>query len=134
MKSYIRLAIILTSISIVAISFGLVARLHSIHAGISFGTGAALGVVNGVAGLEIIDRNIGKNTLTFLKIVLMSMGLRMIAMFLILILLIKLIGIQIIPLVVGLIVYYFVMTIFEIVFLNKRGNLQKVPGTEGDVL
>ncbi|MGC8653676.1 MAG: hypothetical protein ACP5US_06775 [Candidatus Kryptoniota bacterium] len=120
--------------SVVVISFSLAAKFDSINSGIGFATGAGLAIVNSAVGLEIIDKNISRNALTFLKIVLLSMGVRMAVLFFSLIILIKMAGIQVIPLVSGLLIYYFAMTIFEIIFLNKRANLQKALRAKGDGL
>jgi hypothetical protein len=132
LRSSVRLVLLFTLLSVIAVSVGLTARFDSVYSGMSFGTGAGLAIANSAIGLEIIDKNIGKDTLTFLKIVLLSMGVRMVVLFFFLVFLIKFAGIQIIPLVTGLLVYYFIMTFFEIIFLNKRASLQKALRAKGE--
>ncbi|MCL5268818.1 MAG: hypothetical protein M1469_12075 [Bacteroidetes bacterium] len=99
------------------------------YAGDGFGgayfLGALLGVVNGAVGFYTIEKFIDQSSLVFLKGISLGMGIRLLLLLGIFILLIEVFKTPIIPLVTGLIVFYFTMTIFEVIFLNKRMAFKK---------
>ena len=117
-------------VMIVVITFGLLSVLivsryaDSRFAG-SYFLGALLGVVNGAVGFVTIEKFIDKSTLVFLKGVFLGMGIRLALLFGVFIFLFEVIHVSISGMVYGLIVFYFTMTVHEVVFLNKRIALKK---------
>ncbi|HEY9164865.1 MAG TPA: ATP synthase subunit I [Candidatus Kryptonia bacterium] len=94
----------------------------------SYFLGALLGIVNGVVGFIIIEKFIDKSSLAFLRGVFVGMGVRLLLLLGIFVLLIKVFDRNIVALVTGLLIFYFAMTIFEVVFLTKRIALKKAAG------
>ena len=82
--------------------------------------GALLGIMSGAVGFYTIEKFIDKSSLVFLQGISLGMGIRLLLLLGIFIVLMKVFNTPIIPLVTGLLVFYFIMTIFEVIFLNKR--------------
>lgn len=91
----------------------------------SYFLGALLGVANGVVGFVTIELFIDKSTLEFLKGVFLGMGIRLALLLGVFVFLIEVVHVSISGLVYGLLVFYFTMTVIEIIFLNKRVALRK---------
>lgn len=91
----------------------------------SYFLGALLGVVNGAIGFITIEKFIDKDTLVFLKGIFLGMGIRLLLLLGVFIFLIEIVGVHIGGLVYGLLIFYFTMTVIEVVFLNKRIALRK---------
>lgn len=91
----------------------------------SYFLGALLGVANGAVGFVTIELFIDKNTLAFLKGVFLGMGIRLALLFGVFVFLILVVHVSIGGLVYGLLVFYFTMTVIEVIFLNKRVALRK---------
>lgn len=107
------------------VSIAIISGYSTGHFGGSYFLGAGLGVANGVVGFVTIEKFIDKSTLVFLKGVFLGMGIRLMLLLGIFILLIKVFDRDIVALVVGLLIFYFAMTVFEIIFLNRRLALKK---------
>ncbi len=118
------------TVLIVVVVFGLISVIlisafaDSLFAG-SYFLGALLGIANGVVGFVTIEKFIDKNTLVFLKGVFLGMGIRLALLFGVFVFLIEVIHVDIGGLVYGLLVFYFTMTVIEVIFLNKRVALRK---------
>ena len=82
--------------------------------------GAFIGLLNGVIGFVTIEKFIDRSSLVFMKGVFAGMGIRLLLMLVIFVILIEVFKVHIVALVTGLLIFYFAMTIFEIIFLNKR--------------
>ncbi len=108
-----------------AISFFLIRRFGTDGFGESYFLGALLGILNGVVGFLTIERFIDRSTLVFMKGVFLGMGIRMLLLLGIFVLLVKACGANVVALLTGLLIFYFTMTIFEVMFLNKRLELKK---------
>ncbi|MCL4510877.1 MAG: ATP synthase subunit I [Bacteroidetes bacterium] len=91
----------------------------------SFFLGALLGVLNGIIGFLTIEKFIDRSSLIFLKGIFLGMGIRLLFLLGIFILLVKVLGTHLIALVTGLLIFYFAMTVFEVIFLNKRIALKR---------
>ena len=91
--------------------------------------GALVGLINGGFGFLTVDKFIDKSNLAFLKGVFIGMAVRMLLLLGIFILLIKVFEFHVIGLVTGLLIFYFAMTIFEVIFLNKRIEIKRTAGT-----
>lgn len=91
----------------------------------SYFLGALIGVLNGVIGFLTIERFIDRSNLAFMKGVFIGMGVRLLLLLGVFIILVKVFEAHIIALVTGLLIFYFGMTIFEVVFLNKRIEMKK---------
>jgi len=87
--------------------------------------GAMIGIINGGIGFWTVEKFIDKSNMVFLKGVFLGMGIRMLLLLGIFILLLKFFEFDVVGLVTGLLIFYFVMTIFEVVFLNKRIEIKK---------
>jgi hypothetical protein len=87
--------------------------------------GASVGIINGGIGFLTVEKFIDKSNIVFLQGVFLGMGIRMLLLLGVFILLIKVFGFHIIGLVTGLLIFYFTMTIFEVIFLNKRIEIKK---------
>lgn len=87
--------------------------------------GAMVGIINGGIGFLTVEKFIDKSNIVFLKGVFLGMGIRMLLLLGIFILLVKVFEFHVIGLVTGLLIFYFAMTIFEVVFLNKRIEIKK---------
>lgn len=115
---------------IVVVVFGLISVLvvsdlgDSLFAG-SYFLGALLGVANGAVGFVTIEKYIDKRTILFIKGVFLGMGVRLVLLLGVFIFLMLVIHVDIKGFVWGLFVFYFTMTILEIVFINKRLELRK---------
>ncbi len=116
------------TISIVAmglISFLLIWRLATAAFGGSYLLGALLGILNGIIGFLTIEKFIDRSSLVFMKGVFIGMGVRLLLLLGIFVILVKVFDTHIIALVTGLLIFYFAMTIFEVIFLNKRIELKR---------
>lgn len=114
--------------TMIIISFILTWKFGSGEFELAFFLGAALGILNGIIGFLTIERFIDKSSLSFLKGVFFGMGIRLLILLGIFVLLVKVFSIHIIGFVTGLLIFYFAMTIFEVVFLNKRIELKRTAG------
>jgi hypothetical protein len=92
----------------------------------SYFLGALLGLLNGVIGFLTIEKFIDRTSIVFMKGVFVGMGVRMLVLLGIFILFVKVFGTDIVALVTGLLIFYFTMTVFEVIFLNKRIALKRV--------
>lgn len=116
------------AISLIAmglISFFLIWKFGNSGFGGSYLLGALLGILNGVVGFLTIEKFIDRSSLVFMKGVFLGMGIRLFLLLGIFVILIKAFGAHIVALVTGLLIFYFAMTIFEVIFLNKRIELKK---------
>ncbi len=91
----------------------------------SYLLGALLGVLNGVIGFLTIEKFIDRSAIVFLKGVFLGMGVRLALLLGVFVLLIEVAHVHIVGLVSGLLIFYFTMTILEVIFLNKRIELRK---------
>ncbi len=112
---------------IVLIVLGVVSTLIiSLYCNGKFGgayiVGALLGIVNGVLGFLTIERFVDKRTLAFLRGVFLGMGIRLVLLLGVFILLLEVAHIDVAGMVSGLLIFYFTMTVLEVIFLNKRMN------------
>ncbi len=82
--------------------------------------GALLSTANVLLGYAAIEYSWKKSAVTFFKVVLGGMGVRMLAMAGILALLVKVFNVDIAPLVWSVLVFYAVFLALEIVFLQKK--------------
>lgn len=112
------LTISLTSIGV--ISWILIWRFGSGGFCGAYFLGALLGTLNGLVGFYVIERFIDKSTIVFLKGISLGMGARLLLLLGVFIVLMDVFRIPIIPLVAGLLIFYFTMTVFEVIFLNRR--------------
>lgn len=92
---------------------------------IAYFYGAIIGILNGIVGFMTIEQFIDKSSLVFLKGIFIGMGIRLLLLLGIFVILVKVLDIHVIGLVTGLLVFYFAMTIFEVIFLNKRLEIKK---------
>lgn len=121
---------VVRTVVIVVVVFGLISVLvvsdlgDSLFAG-SYFLGALLGVANGAVGFVTIEKYIDKRTILFIKGVFLGMGVRLVLLLGVFIFLMLVIHVDIKGFVWGLFVFYFTMTILEIVFINKRLELRK---------
>jgi len=106
------------------ISFLLTWKFASGAFELAYFLGASIGLLNGVFGFLTIEKFIDKSSLAFLKGVFIGMGIRLLVLLGIFIMLIKVFKIHIVGLVTGLLIFYFAMTIFEVVFLNRRVEIK----------
>ncbi len=118
------------TVSVVVVVFGLIsAGIISEYGSPSFGEsyflGSLLGIVNGAIGFLTIERFIDKPTIVFLKGVFIGMGVRLLLLLGVFIFLIEVAHLHIAGLVSGLLVFYFTMTVLEVIFLNKRIEISK---------
>jgi len=109
------------------ISFFLTWEFASAAFGLAYFLGALVGAMNGIIGFLTIEKFIDKSNLTFLKGVFIGMGIRLLLLLGIFVLLVKVFDVHVIGLVTGLLIFYFAMTIFEVVFLNKRIGIRRTP-------
>lgn len=93
--------------------------------------GALVGITNGVIGFLTVEKFIDKSNLVFLKGVFVGMGIRLLVLLGIFVLLVKVLDIHIVGLVTGLLIFYFAMTIFEVIFLNNRIVQRRATQAEG---
>ena len=93
--------------------------------------GALVGIINGVIGFLTIEKFIDKSNLVFMKGVFVGMGIRLLVLLGVFVLLVKVFDIHIIGLVTGLLIFYFSMTIFEVILLNNRIVRRSAPHAEG---
>jgi uncharacterized membrane protein YiaA len=93
--------------------------------------GAIVGITNGVIGLLTIEKFIDKSNLVFMKGIFVGMGIRLLVLLGIFVLLVKVFDIHIIGLVTGLLIFYFAMTIFEVILLNNRIAQRSAPHADG---
>ncbi len=107
------------------VSFLLIWKLASSAFELAFFLGASVGIANGIIGFLTIEKFIDKSSLLFLKGVFIGMGIRLLLLLGIFILFVKVFAVHIIGFVTGLLIFYFVMTIFEVVFLNKRIEIKR---------
>lgn len=120
---------IVRTVVIVVVAFGLISVLvvsdlgDSLFAG-SYFLGAILGVVNGAVGFVTIEKYIDKSTLQFVKGVFLGMGIRLLLLLGVFIFLIEIVHVEIRGFVWGLFVFYFTMTVLEIIFINRRLELR----------
>lgn len=118
------------TIAIVVSVFGLVSafliwQFADRSFGASYFLGALLGIVNGAIGFVTIEKFIDRSAIVFLKGVFLGMGVRLVLLLGVFVLLIKVAHVHIAGLVSGLFVFYFTMTVLEVIFLNKRIELRK---------
>ena len=109
-----------------AISLFLIWKFGSMDFGRSYFLGALLGVLNGIVGFYTIEKFIDRSTLVFMKGVFLGMGTRLLLLLGIFVVLVKAFGANIVALVMGLLIFYFTMTIFEVMFLNRRMEFKKM--------
>lgn len=117
---------ILSGIIVIAVlgltSIFLISEFANGKFGRAYLIGSLLGIVNGVIGFLTIEKFIDKKTLAFLRGVFVGMGVRMALLLGVFIILIETTTIDIAGMVTGLLIFYFTMTILEVIFLNKRIN------------
>ncbi len=118
------------SVSVVVMIFGLVSALviwkyGDSQFGGSYFLGALLGVVNGAVGFLTIEKFIDGNALVFLKGVFLGMGIRLVLLLGVFVLLIEVVHVNAAGVITGLLIFYFTMTVLEVIFLNKRIELRK---------
>ncbi len=118
-----RLSVCLTVM--VAVSLFIMWKYSTEAFEIAYFYGAIIGILNGIVGFMTIERFIDKSSLVFLKGIFIGMGIRLLLLLGIFIFLVEVLAIHVIGLVTGLLVFYFGMTIFEVVFLNKRLAIKK---------
>ena len=107
------------------VSFFFIWRLATGMFGISYFLGALLGLLNGIIGFLTIEKFIDRSSIVFMKGVFIGMGVRLLFLLGIFMILVKVFEAHIIALVTGLLIFYFAMTIFEVIFLNKRIELKR---------
>ena len=100
------------------------ARYGSAEVIAAISAGAALSTANAVLGFLAIEYAFGKSSMTFLKIVLGGMGVRMVMMLGIMLALILVLGVPAVPLTVSVLVFYVVYLVFEILFLQKKVSVK----------
>ena len=86
----------------------------------AFMAGAAIGLANVLAGYAAIEYSIDKSYTVFLRSVLGGTGVRMLAMLLLLLVLIKLFHFNAAALVVSVLIFYSLFLVLEIMFIQKR--------------
>jgi hypothetical protein len=87
--------------------------------------GCVVSVLNALAGYVSIEYAFDKPNAVFLKIVLGGMGIRLVALGIIVVLLIKVFHLHLFGLIASLFAFYFIFVVAEIVFLNKKMSLKK---------
>lgn len=121
------------TVMVVVVSFGLISVLivslyaNSYFAG-SYFLGALLGIANGAVGFVTIEKFIDRNTLMFIKGVFLGMGVRLLLLLGVFIYFVEIVRVHVGGLVAGLLIFYFTMTVLEVIFLNKRIEIRKAMG------
>ena len=110
----------LSMVLMLLVSLMLLVRYASGAFELAYLLGALIGTANGAFGFVILEKFVDKSSLIFMKGVFLGMGIRLLLLLGLFIVLVKFFEVHIIGLVTGLLIFYFVMTIFEVVFLNKR--------------
>lgn len=113
-------ALVITLAAIGVISWVLILKFGTKEFCGAYFLGALLGTLNGLVGFYVIEKFIDKSNIVFLKGVSLGMGGRLLLLLGVFIILMDCFKIPIIPLVTGLLIFYFTMTVFEVIFLNKR--------------
>ena len=119
--------------SLVVVVFGILsAVVISIYSTARFGRayalGSLLGVANGAVGFLTIEKFIDKSTLVFLRGVFLGMGVRLALLLGVFVLFMYVVRVDASGMISGLFVFYFTMTVLEVIFLNKRIELRKAMG------
>ncbi len=92
---------------------------------VGFITGGLIGFLNVLAGYFSIEYAFEKSNVTFLKVILGGMGIRLIAIAALVLVLIKVFDFHITSLTASLFFFYFLFVILEILFVNKKLTLKK---------
>jgi len=106
-------------IAMLVVSFLLTQEFANAAFELAYFLGAFVGAASGFIGFLMIERFIDRSNLAFLKGVFMGMAVRMLLLLGILVLFVKVLRVHVIGMVTGLLIFYFAMTIFEVVFLSK---------------
>ncbi len=128
MRKRMLMVLAICLVVMVTVSFYFTTRYATPQFAIAYHLGGLIGIVNGIIGFLTIEKFIDKSNLAFLKGVFLGMGVRLLLLLGIFVLLVKVFDVHVIGLVVGLIVFYFAMTIFEVLFLNKRIGIKRTVG------
>ncbi len=113
-------ALVISLAAIGVISWILIWKFGTREFGGAYFLGALLGTLNGLVGFYVIEKFIDRSSIAFLKGISLGMGGRLLLLLGVFIVLMDCFRIPIIPLVIGLLIFYFTMTVFEVIFLNKR--------------
>lgn len=83
-------------------------------------SGAAMSTLNAILGYVAIEYAFGRSYTTFLKVVIGGMGVRMLAMFGIMLVLILVVRVQPLPLTLTMLGFYLVYLVLEILFIQTK--------------
>jgi hypothetical protein len=96
------------------------ARFGSAEIVVAVAAGALLSTANVLIGYLAIEYSFERSSTTFLKAVIGGMGLRMLAMVLALLALIKIAGLHALALTISLLGFYFVFLVLEVFFIQRK--------------
>ncbi len=107
------------------ISYLLIWKFAGTHFAGAYFLGALIGILSGGVGFYTIEMFIDKSSIVFLRGISLGMGIRLVLLLGIFVLLMEVFHVEIIPLVTGLLIFYFTISVFEVIYLNKRMALRK---------
>jgi hypothetical protein len=96
------------------------ARFGSAEIVVAVAAGALVSTANVLIGYLAIEYSFERSYTTFLKAVIGGMGLRMLAMVLALLALIKIAGLHALALTISLLSFYFVFLVLEVFFIQRK--------------